>query len=36
MDIERFRQIIKYSETNRNDIESKIRNYYSFVGIEQR
>ena len=33
MDIERFRQIIKYSETNRNDIESKIRNYYSFVGM---
>lgn len=33
MDIERFRQIIKYSETNRNDIEAKIRSYYTFAGM---
>lgn len=33
MDIERFRKIIEYSDANRNDIESKIRNYYSFVGM---
>ena len=33
MDIERFRKIIKYSEVNRNDMESKVKNFYSFVGM---
>lgn len=33
MDIGRFRKIIEYSDANRNDIESKIRNYYAFVGM---
>lgn len=33
MDIERFRKIIKYSEVNRSDMESKVKNFYSFVGM---
>ena len=33
MDVGRFRKIIEYSEANRNDMESKVRNFYSFVGM---
>lgn len=33
MNIERFRKIIKYSEVNRNDMKSKVMNFYSFVGM---
>lgn len=33
MDMERFRSIIRCSEANRNDIESKVKNFYSFVGM---
>lgn len=33
MDIERFRKIIEYSKANRNDMESKVKNFYSFVGM---
>lgn len=33
MNIERFRKIIEYSDVNRNDMESKIKNFYSFVGM---
>ena len=33
MDIERFRKIIKYSEVNREDMESKVRMFYSFIGM---
>lgn len=33
MDIGRFRKIIEYSDANRNDMESKVKNFYSFVGM---
>lgn len=33
MNIERFRKIIEYSDVNRNDMESRIRNFYSFAGM---
>ena len=33
MNIERFRKVIQYSDANRNDMESKIKNFYSFVGM---
>ena len=33
MNIERFRGIIKYSDANRDEMESKINNFYSFVGM---
>lgn len=33
MNIERFRKIIAYSDANRNDMESKVKNFYSFVGM---
>lgn len=33
MNIERFRKIIEYSDANRNDMESKVRNFYSFAGM---
>ena len=33
MNVERFRKIIEYSEVNRNDMESKVKNFYSFVGM---
>lgn len=33
MDIERFRKIIEYSDANRNEMESKVKNFYSFVGM---
>ncbi|MDY3775326.1 MAG: ImmA/IrrE family metallo-endopeptidase [Eubacterium sp.] len=31
MNIERFRKIIQYSDANRNDMETKVKNFYSFV-----
>ena len=33
MDIERFRKIIRYSDTNRESIEIKIKQFYSFIGM---
>lgn len=33
MNIERFRKIIEYSDANRDDMESKVKNFYSFVGM---
>lgn len=33
MKIERLRKIIEYSIANRADIESKVKNFYSFTGI---
>lgn len=33
MDIERFRNIIRYSELHRADMESKVKNFYSFIGM---
>lgn len=33
MNIDRFRSIIEYSNANRNDVESKVKNFYSFVGM---
>lgn len=33
MDIERLRQIIEYSNANRDDMESKVKNFYSFAGM---
>ena len=33
MNIERFREIIQYSDANRSEMESKIKNFYSFVGM---
>lgn len=33
MNIERLRQIIEYSDANRDDMESKVKNFYSFVGM---
>lgn len=33
MNIERFRKIIEYSDANREDMESKVKNFYSFVGM---
>lgn len=33
MNIERLRKIIEYSENNRGDMESKVRNFYSFAGM---
>ncbi len=33
MDIERFRKIMEYSDANRNEMESKVKNFYSFVGM---
>lgn len=33
MNIDRLRKIIEYSSLNRNDIESKVRNFYSFAGM---
>lgn len=33
MDIERFRKIITYSEKNREDLESKVKKFYSFTGM---
>ena len=33
MDIGRLRQIIEYSDANRDDMESKVKNFYSFAGM---
>lgn len=33
MNIERFRKIIEYSYTNRKEMESKIKEFYSFAGM---
>ena len=33
MNIERLRIIIQYSDRNREDIESKVKNFYSFAGM---
>lgn len=33
MNIERFRKIIEYSDINRNEMESKVKDFYSFVGM---
>lgn len=33
MDIERFRKIIKYSESNENDVKSKVKEFYAFIGM---
>lgn len=33
MNISRFRKIIKYSDSNKDDIESKVREFYSLVGM---
>lgn len=33
MNIERLRKIIEYSESNRDDIETQIRNFYAFAGM---
>ena len=33
MNVERLRKIIQYSVANREDIESKVKNFYSFIGI---
>lgn len=33
MNINRLRRIIEYSDLNRTDIESKVRRFYSFVGM---
>lgn len=33
MDIERFRKIIRYSEDNRSDMESEVKNFYTFIGM---
>ena len=33
MNIERLRKIIQYSAVNREDIESKVKKFYSFTGI---
>lgn len=33
MNIERLRKIIEYSDANRDDMEAKVRNFYSFVGM---
>lgn len=33
MNIERFRKIVAYSEAHREDMEAKVRNFYSFVGM---
>ena len=33
MNIERLRKIIEYSEANRDDMEAKVKNFYSFVGM---
>lgn len=33
MDIERFRNIIRYSELHRDDMEKKVKNFYSFIGM---
>ena len=33
MNIDRLRKIIQYSVVNREDIESKVKKFYSFTGI---
>ena len=33
MNIERLRKIIKYCDANRDDVESKVKNFYSFAGM---
>lgn len=33
MNMERFRKILEYSEINKNDMESKVKNFYSFAGM---
>lgn len=33
MDIGRLRNIIEYSDANRGDMESKVKNFYSFIGM---
>lgn len=33
MNVERLRKIIQYSVANREDIESKVKKFYSFIGI---
>lgn len=33
MNIERLRKIIKYSDANRCDMDSKLKNFYSFAGM---
>lgn len=33
MDIERFRKIIEYSDANRTEMESRVNNFYSFIGM---
>ncbi|MGF0032324.1 ImmA/IrrE family metallo-endopeptidase [Bariatricus sp. SGI.154] len=33
MNISRFRKIIEYSDSNKDDIESKVRKFYSLVGM---
>lgn len=33
MNIERLRKIIEYSDMNKDDIEAKVKNFYSFAGM---
>ena len=33
MNIERFKEIIEYSDAHRNEIEEKVKKFYSFVGM---
>lgn len=33
MNIERFRKIIEYSDANRDEMESKVNDFYSFIGM---
>lgn len=33
MNVERLRKIIKYCDVNRGDVESKVKNFYSFSGM---
>lgn len=33
MNIERFRKIIAYSDASREDMEAKVKNFYSFAGM---
>ena len=33
MNIERLRKIIEYSDANRDDMEEKVKNFYSFAGM---
>ena len=33
MNIERLRKIIEYSDANKDDMETEVKNFYSFVGM---